>query len=716
MPLDLSFGVRSRGRERVRGLPLFAALWPHTRAVLVYAALACYVLANVLPRFNSAIPGAGVAQADGWQNTWNLWWVRRALSAAQNPYWTDLLFFPTGTGLYLHTLNITNALLTLPMQLVAGPVAAYNTAVFLGLVLTGFATYLLALRLINQPAIACVVGALFTFSPFHLSKVWDGHLSWISVQWVVFYLVALLAAFDHPPRRYAVFAGVMLAVATYTSWYYAVFSAIFTALLVMVRLPSALRDGSWRQHAVSLAIVGAVAALLTAPVVVPTMGEYLTGDVPAARYPPDAQMPGWDGETGVYSADLLDILYPSFLQPVWGDWSRDTHARMREVWFWTISPGFGVLIFALVGSVMFWRRVWQWVVLVGILFVLMLGPQLRVAGDHTGIPLPHELLRFVPGMTLAHRPNHFAIFMLPLLMVLAGFGMRALWDRSRWALAVLGTLVLLEYAVLPFPTLALTVHPQVAALAGQPGAILDLPPDDRTSAPMNNQMIHGRPIVGGYLARQPDVPPFVTTLPWLRQLWQLYPDDGYDHDIVTARPDDAQQAFRFYHITTILVRRNELKDFQDRDAARVVGAMLPGLAPTYSDAALRVYQIPPVAQPEPIVFLAKGWLPREHAGIRSWRWMSKEASLRLINPDTAARWVSLHFEIESYQEARSLSVKMGDTTLGIFTIQPVSQMLNLRLVVPPGDHTITFASPPTREQSEAHRWLSLSFSRIAVGR
>lgn len=686
----------------------------HSYVALIYSAISLYLLARVLPKVASELPGAEVALADAWQNSWNLWWTRYALEQGLNPYWTPLIFYPEGASLYLHTLNITNAIISMPINWLAGPLAAYNTAAFLGLLLSGIAAYMLALYLIKQRYIAAIVGGLFTFSPFHLAKVWDGHLSWITLYWVVFYALALFITLDSGKRRPAIVAGVLLALASLTSWYFAIFSAVFTALVLLVRLPELLRAGAWRRHASNLLLMAGVTLLLLSPVLIPTFRSYLYDELPPPRYAESEQMPGWDGETVIYSADLLDILFPSFLNPWWGDWSRGLHTEMRQVWFWQISPGIAVLLLAGIGTVAHWKRVWQIAALVLLLFLLMLGPRLTVAGLPTSIPLPHELLRYLPGMKLAHRPNHFAIFMLPLLIVLAGFGMQTLWNGKRFQrflLIGLGLLALLEYAAPPFPTMAANIHPQIASLKGQSGAILDLPPDERTAAAMNNQMVHERPIVGGYLARQFDTPHFVERLPWLRQLWQFYPDQGYQAEIIPARPDDALQALRFYGIETIVLRRNELQDFQERDIERTIATFLPQLEPSYSDQVLTIYQLPPV-EPRPLAYLGDGWLELEQDGERSWRWMGEQAKLYLLNPADESTWVTLTIRAESFGKPRPLAIALDNYQLGSFPIQPAPTHVQLRLVLPPGEHRITLQSPSTL--SPEGRQLSLSVSQIVL--
>ena len=90
----------------------------------------------------AAIPGDSF---DGWQNYWNLWWLKTALvDHVANPLITDLLYYPTGVSLYFHTLNPFNGLLTLPIQLSAGLIPAYNAVVIFSWVLAGYGAFLLA--------------------------------------------------------------------------------------------------------------------------------------------------------------------------------------------------------------------------------------------------------------------------------------------------------------------------------------------------------------------------------------------------------------------------------------------------------------------------------------------------------------------------------------------------------------------------------------------
>ena len=85
--------------------------WFSHPAVAHLLALLGYALATVVftwplaLNLTVAIPGDSF---DGWQNFWNLWWVKIALvERVSNPLYTDLLYHPTGAGLYFQTLKFT---------------------------------------------------------------------------------------------------------------------------------------------------------------------------------------------------------------------------------------------------------------------------------------------------------------------------------------------------------------------------------------------------------------------------------------------------------------------------------------------------------------------------------------------------------------------------------------------------------------------------------
>ncbi len=200
-------------------------------------------------QFTAAIPGDAF---DGWQNYWNLWWVREALLEQHSqPYFTNLLFHPTGVGLLFHTLNPFNGLIALPVQLAWGLLPAYNSIVLLSFALGGLGGYLLcrqALGARGHRLFAFVGGAIFTYSPFHMAHLL-GHMQVISLEWIPFYR-GLSAASGAARSRAAVW-GVMRAwPPSFSCWWrcatgitYST-ARLLTGVVVAWALWRALRAGS----------------------------------------------------------------------------------------------------------------------------------------------------------------------------------------------------------------------------------------------------------------------------------------------------------------------------------------------------------------------------------------------------------------------------------------------------------------------------------------
>ena len=168
---------------------------PRSRRGRTLLALAGYLLLTLgltyplITQFGRAIPGDGF---DGWQNYWNLWWIKTAvLEQHTHPWFTHLLYYPTGVGLLFHTLNAFNGFITLPIQLAFGLLPAYNAAVLFSFTLGGLGAYLLARYILGPGSshlAAFAAGVVFTFSPFHIAHLL-GHMQVISLEWIPFYAV-----------------------------------------------------------------------------------------------------------------------------------------------------------------------------------------------------------------------------------------------------------------------------------------------------------------------------------------------------------------------------------------------------------------------------------------------------------------------------------------------------------------------------------------------
>jgi len=173
----------------------------HLVALLGYLGLTLLMTYPLAREFARAIPGDGF---DGWQNVWNLWWVKRALLVeGSSPYFTRMVDYPDGVYLYFHTLNIFNGLTFLPFTLNGGPLIAYNAAVLFSFVAGGYGAYLLALYVLGEDRsggrtwprgarlAAFLGGAVYTFAPYHMAHLL-GHLQLISLEWLPFFALLII--------------------------------------------------------------------------------------------------------------------------------------------------------------------------------------------------------------------------------------------------------------------------------------------------------------------------------------------------------------------------------------------------------------------------------------------------------------------------------------------------------------------------------------------
>jgi hypothetical protein len=545
-------------------LPSLLRRIPHWLwAALAYAVLTVFMTWPIVANLATEVPGGG----DAWQHIWNLWWVKHALLTLHtNPYHTDLLYYPGGVNLYFHTLVLTAGLTAIPLQVLGlNLITNYNLILLSTYVLAGLGAYLLCRYLTGNPWASFVGGLVFAFAPYHSAHLF-GHMNLASLQWIPFYVLLLLKALDWRPQHpsyapaltqqqdqpagivrsafsrpwYALGAGALLAVNAYTEWTYAIFLVLLTGVIVAWRIlmPSERRlvaaGAGWWALGARLVIIGVTFLVLTAPIFFPTLAEARQG---YAQQPPE--------ETLFYSADLVNGFLPSELHPLWGPNIASTVSQLppylplknpseRDLFL-----GYTVLAVAAWGV---WRlrrniRVLFWAFTGVLMWLFSLGPVLQVLGRQeftsflVKIPMPYLLLYKLPLFSIMRTPARFTVLAMLALAVLVAYALanllrngpqstapsglpspsavtRPLPPVTRRVLAiVIPALILFEFvAVYPMvpPGWNVPIYQKIAA---EPGnfALLELPIRPFGDY-MAYQTIHGKPIIGGYLSRQPPYP------------------------------------------------------------------------------------------------------------------------------------------------------------------------------------------------------------------
>jgi hypothetical protein len=510
----------------------------HLGALAAYAALTALFTWPLVAQFTTAVPGGG----DAWQHLWNLWWMRKALiDLHTSPFHTNYLYYPQGVSLLFHTLVPLESAATVPFQLLGiDLLPLYNGVLFSSFVLAGYGTWLLVRDLTHNDGAAFVAGFAFAFCPYHMGHLL-GHMNLASLQWIPFYLWALFRACGAPgspvaalaPGRgtlgWAAVAGLFLVANALTEWIYVAFLGVFTGGYLLWRLLADTGDRAglraWPRVGARLLTLGLVFGALAGPLLVRTALAQAGQDW--MRFPPR--------ETLVYSSDLIDSFVPSALHPFWPETAQALERQQpeRNTAERSVFLGYATIFVAGMGLLL-WRRraALFWGLAAAAAWVLSLGPVLHALGRSTftafnaTIPLPYlALYNLVPGFSVMRVPARFVVLASLALAVLVGYALAAVWERRRGSRAprfvagVTMALIALEFLAVPYPMATPGYHiPFYEQVAHEPGAfaLLELPLRPMADY-MAYQTVHGKPMVYGYLSRQPP-DPFIANTPVLTYL------------------------------------------------------------------------------------------------------------------------------------------------------------------------------------------------------
>jgi hypothetical protein len=560
--------------------------------LVAYAGVAVATTWPLVARLSTHLPGG---TTDTLVHYWNGWWVGRALSTGQTPFYTSLLFHPAGISLTTHNFAWLNIGAWLALRPWVGGFAAYNLALLANLAACGFAAFLLARDLTGDRGAAFLAGLIYQCWPFRLAQL--DHPNLISTQWIPLFMLFLIRTVRRGRWQDGVLAGTFLALTGYTRWQLLIPAAILGGIYLVCALPA--RWAPRPRQGLALLLAGGVAALALAPPMLLMAGQW--GTAPANLLV--------EGEEITMQTDLLAYLTPNGSHPVLADLTQPAYERYyadrSQGRRFPAYVGFAALALALLGV---WRARWTalpWLGTALVLVSLALGPVLRVNGQlYTAAPMPYRLWGRVFVVRLLRFPDRFNMFLALPVAVLAAYGVasvlararrrggRACPERGRRATAIacaLGGAILFEYLAMPVPMQDTQLSPYYAQLASQPDdfAVLNLPIDpQQAKLYMFAQVIHGHPILQGKTARFPEgTYAYLDTHPWLwglRQSGEMSPEIT---DVGRQLASLAQDGVRYVILHKELIDVDRLARWQRTLLSR----------PRFEDEQIAVYATSPLA-------------------------------------------------------------------------------------------------------------------------
>ena len=384
----------------------------------MYAAIALVANFPVFPGDRSHLNS--YTNYDIVQTTWFLAYTPYAILHLHNPFYTDLVNYPTGVNLAQNTGMPLLGLVTAPLTMLVSPVASLNLLRWLAFTLSAYAAYWVFKRIVSWNFAALVGGLLYGISPYMITQgSLHLNLTFVPLPPLILYAVyELVVTQRESARRWGLLLGTFIVAQFFISaevlatTAIVAFIAIFYLSLLCVRevprrLPHLLR-----------------ALPFVALVVVPLLGYPIWYMVHGhAHYTGPAQ-----GYVNVFNADLLGPIVPTLAQLTAPRHLAEIGSNLvagasdlSENGTYLGIPLIGISVYLVVR---FWRKLWPLYLslLISTIFLLSLGPKLIIDGRKWTLPfnLPFRKMNHLPLLEnlLPVRFSLYVLFFVTLLVVL----------------------------------------------------------------------------------------------------------------------------------------------------------------------------------------------------------------------------------------------------------------------------------------------------------
>ena len=564
----------------------WARIWPSILIFFLYCLITVAVTWPAVMRLNGAIPGS---EGDALNHLWTFRWIKHALLNGQNPFFSDLLYYPQGVSLLTHNIAWVHIAAWLPLQALVGEAAAYTFVFLLIFPLNGLALFLLAGEVTGSAPAAVVGGLIAAFWPYILSH--HNHPNLILIAWIPLTLLTLRRLLDDGRWQDAVLTALFLALTGLTRWQLLIMAAPLLGLYLLYELASERVQISRRLLGLLLA-TGTGAALLMAPLLLPVIANQITREDPDSLFVAETPQ----------QTDLLAYVLPNRYHPLWGEAVYNWYDNVGVNKTYTPFAGFTVLLLILIGLWRQWRAARFWLVVALLYVLLALGSSLQVNGVAL-MPLPMAWLEDLFLIQIVRHPDRFNVILSIPVAILAAYGVQSIIERfavnenhpagtglrrpASAAIVLVGSFALLimgEYMV-SYPLYPLDTPAWYGQLAQDEEwfGIVDLPLGSRSydKEYMLYQFTHGKPLVGGHVSRLPeDAYTFINSVPLLREL----------RENPTLPPDlsNVAEQLRLLHaedVRYLVLHKKFLSDEQEAEWQRWL--VLP---PLYADDDVLVYK------------------------------------------------------------------------------------------------------------------------------
>lgn len=445
---------------------------------LIMTAPILFHLDHFFYQFNvKQVPGTDI-----FPTLWRIWWTNKAITQGLDPFYSGDVFHPIGLSFFFNQAVLWSDFIVFPLVKWI-PLVAIHNLVFIGtVILAAWGMFSLAFHLSKNFWGSLLAGFIYSFNPFHFVHV--DHLTTVNYQWIPLFCLFFIRMFQFPGLKDALLAAFFFAITCISDLNYGTFLVILGVVFAGYFL--AMESSRLKEYAKKAALFSFFAIALAGPYAYLVTKTYLS-------HKETAGVSVTIDSTVSQSFDLLSLLTPSFMHPVFGEWVKPLYFRFATFNGVKIS-GFTELVGYLGLSVLFLgffgfrsqlkdSKLWKGIAVS--FFVLTLGPVLKCLGlvkipaaflqldkiaakiepgldpyalemmkSSIGIPLPYLAIHFAPILKANEAPARFIVLGLLGLGILCAYGFQILWAKSKprtqkWLFPVFAILICFEYYSVP---------------------------------------------------------------------------------------------------------------------------------------------------------------------------------------------------------------------------------------------------------------------------
>ncbi|MFA5770737.1 MAG: hypothetical protein WC894_04565 [Patescibacteria group bacterium] len=463
----------------------------------------------------------------------------------KNPFLTKSIFYPFTTNFSMNDPNTAYVLPFFILRPFFDPHKSILIITLFSFLLNNFFMYLLLRKLKINQSLSIVMALVFGFTPF-LSHRILGHYTYIPIYFfpLVFLTVSKLIEAKKEKEKLIIslFLGLSMALMLLINFYYFFMIALgfifYFSYWFFTNTKQFLQE--LKKNAIYLltSIISIIFFLI--PWIISVYDLIKTQGL--------FKSPGFGGAITL-SADVLSFFTPSEYNPIYKflfnklsliiPYFPKYNNFFLKSWERFVYPGiiilgiyFSIILLKLLKKfpISLWNKIKPYFLMSLFFAVLMLGPFLKIfnrwsiniEGVAVVFPLPFLLLHYVPGLSTLRAPSRFTPIFIFFSCIVAAYIFDFLIEKVGKKKSLILIIILFvvffldQFYVIPTKLNQEIPNKIYNYLNKKPqGTVLEIPFTVRDGfqyigfvhaiQPMAGQLIHGKPIIGGYIARVPDI-------------------------------------------------------------------------------------------------------------------------------------------------------------------------------------------------------------------